>query len=102
MATRCSSRTASTARSSRSIPRRIEALDPIPGAKSPLDGTVLGGRAYIPDGAARVLVEIDLATNQIAAVDTLDGAVNPFVAEIAFGDLWVLDYGGQRIWRITP
>lgn len=79
------------------------AREPIDGgARSPLDGTVQGGRAYVPDGAARVLVEIDLASGSIAAVDALDGARNPFVAEVAFGDLWVLDYGGERIWRITP
>jgi len=75
---------------------------PILGSKSPLDGTVGGQRAYIPDGKAGTLVEIDLATRTIALVDRLDGARNPFVAEIAFGDVWVLDYGGQRIWRIGP
>jgi DNA-binding beta-propeller fold protein YncE len=74
----------------------------IAGARGPLDGTVLGGRAYIPDGSARTLIEVDLAAGSIVAVDQLDGAVNPFVAEIAFGDLWVLDYGGKWIWRITP
>lgn len=75
---------------------------PIEGASSPLDGTVVDGRAYIPDGSSGTLVEVDLATDSIAAVDRLEDAVNPFVAEAAFGDLWVLDYGGQRIWRIRP
>jgi DNA-binding beta-propeller fold protein YncE len=74
----------------------------IAGPRSPLDGTVGGERAYIPDGKAGTLVEIDLATQAIARVDRLDGAENPFVAEIAFGDVWVLDYGGRRIWRIGP
>ena len=74
----------------------------IRGARSPLDGTVLRGRAYIPDGTARTLLELDLESGAVAAVDALDEARNPFVAEIAFGDLWVLDYGGQRIWRVTP
>lgn len=72
------------------------------GSKRPLDGTVHEGRAYIPDGAARTLVEVDLVAGRIALVDRLEGARDPFVAEIAFGDVWVLDYGGQRIWRISP
>jgi streptogramin lyase len=76
--------------------------DPITGSSGPLDGTVLDGRAYIPDGTARTLVEVDLAAGSIDAVDSLDDAVQPFVAEIAFDDVWVLDYGGQRIWRIKP
>jgi streptogramin lyase len=74
---------------------------PIIGATSPLDGTVADGRAYIPDSTG-TLVEVDLATGSITAVDRLPDATNPFVAEPAFGDIWVLDYGGQRIWRISP
>ncbi len=88
----------------------ISALDPasgtpgqpITGGKGPLDGTVLGDRAYIPDGRARTLIEIDLGSQAIAALDDLDGTLDPFVAECAFGDLWVLDYGGKRILRIRP
>ena len=88
----------------------ITVLDPVTGAVDaaigggigPLDGTILGERAYIPDGSTRVLLEVDLATGSVAAADTLDDAKNPFVAEVAFGDVWVLDYGGQRIWRIAP
>jgi DNA-binding beta-propeller fold protein YncE len=75
---------------------------PIGGSRSPLDGTVGGERAYVPDGRAGTLVEVDLRTLTIATVDRLEGARNPFVAEIAFGDVWVLDYGGQRIWRMSP
>lgn len=74
----------------------------VDGAKGPLDGTVHDGRAYVPDGSARTLVEVDLASGAIVEVDRLEGAANPFVAEVAFGDVWVLDYGGKRIWRITP
>jgi DNA-binding beta-propeller fold protein YncE len=76
----------------------------IDGAAGPLDGTVVGERAYIPDGSARTMLEIDLTASRLAIVDRLDGAINPFVAEVAFGDVWVLDYGGKRIWRIhaTP
>jgi DNA-binding beta-propeller fold protein YncE len=74
----------------------------IEGPSGPLDGTVVGTRAYIPDGDARTLLEVDLASGTIAGVDRLEGALNPFVAEAAFGDVWVLDYGGKRIWRIEP
>lgn len=85
----------------------IDAIDggtgvPIEGSRSPLDGTVAGERAYIPDGQARTLVEVDLERLAISAVSRLEGARNPFVAEIAFDDLWVLDYGGERLWRIAP
>jgi hypothetical protein len=85
----------------------IDAADGSPGtpitrSKSPLDGTVGGERAYIPDGRAGTVVEVDLASLTIAGVVGLEGARNPFVAELAFGDLWVLDYGGERLWRISP
>lgn len=74
---------------------------PIVGSKSPLDGTIDGERAYVPDGKAGTLIEIDLTKQTIVTVDRLDGARNPFVAEIAFDDVWVLDYGGKRIWRVS-
>ena len=76
--------------------------DPIDGFRGPLDGTVRAGRAYIPDGKARTLVEVDLATGVIGLVDDLPEAHQPFVAEIGFDSVWVLDYGGRRIWRIMP
>jgi hypothetical protein len=74
---------------------------PIEGSRSPLDGTVGGGVAYIPDGRAGTLVELDVGDLMITAVDRLEGARNPFVAEVAFDDVWVLDYGGERMWRIS-
>lgn len=74
----------------------------ITGGTSPLDGTIAGGRAYIPDGKAGTLIEIDLSARTISTIDRLDGARNPFVAEVAFGDVWILDYGGKRIWRVAP
>ncbi len=72
------------------------------GARSPLDGAVVADRAYIPDGKAGTLLEIGVGGDTVASVDRLDGAKNPFVAEGAFGDVWVLDYGGERIWRLHP
>jgi streptogramin lyase len=83
-------------------PQTGAAGPPIEGATSPLDGTIAGGRAYFPDAGARTLVEVDLATMTIDSVSRLVDAKNPFVAEPAFGDVWVLDYGGERIWRIRP
>ena len=41
--------------------------------RGPLDGTVLARAAYIPDGKARTLLEVDLATGTIAAVDASTG-----------------------------
>lgn len=73
---------------------------PITGSTGPLDGTISAGRAYVPDGKAGTLIEIDLAAGSVATVDRLEGASEPFVAEVAFDDVWVLDYGGERIWRI--
>ncbi len=75
---------------------------PVHGATKPLDGTVLGERAYIPDGTTGTLVEVDVTDGTIATVSRLESAQNPFVAEVAFGDIWVLDFGGPRIWRIAP
>ena len=101
-ATSCSSPTGSTARSYRSTPRRV----PVGSLYRPRKvahstGRFSVGRADTPD-ASRLLIEVDLASGSIAGVDTLDGAINPFVAEVAFGDLWVLDYGGERDPRIKP
>jgi YVTN family beta-propeller protein len=73
------------------------------GWKEPLDGTVFGGRAWIPDGSGRQLGVIDLANPAAEPVRyALPNAVNPFVAEPAFGDVWVLDFSGSTIWRIRP
>lgn len=77
--------------------------DPIAGWNQPLDGTVVGGAAWIPDGGGRSVGVVDLAAMGSAVVRyALPGAVNPFVAEPGFGDLWVLDFGGTTIWRIRP
>jgi streptogramin lyase len=77
--------------------------NPTKGWREPLDGTVFAGRAWIPDGGARRLGVIDLAAPDAEPVRyALPGAVNPFVAEPAFGDIWVLDFSGTTVWRIRP
>ena len=54
--------------------------------------------------AARRLGVIDLAESVRPApcAIALPGAIGPFVAEPAFGDIWVLDYSGTTVWRIHP
>jgi streptogramin lyase len=75
----------------------------IGGWNEPLDGTVFGGRAWIPDGSGRRLGVIDLANPSAPVVRyALPNAINPFVAEPAFDDVWVLDFGGTTVWRIRP
>ncbi len=75
---------------------------PVAGWNEPLDGTVLGGAAWIPEGSGRRLGVLDLAAEGDVIRYTLPGAINPFVAEPGFGDVWVLDFGGTTIWRIRP
>lgn len=80
-----------------------ELTHPTSGWKEPLDGTVFAGRAWIPDGGGRRLGVIDLASPDAPPVYyTLPKAVNPFVAEPGFGDVWVLDFSGTTVWRIRP
>ena len=73
------------------------------GWNEPLDGTVFAGKAWIPDGGGRRLGVIDLANPSADPVRyALPNAINPFVAEPGFGDVWVLDFGGTTVWRIRP
>jgi streptogramin lyase len=77
--------------------------DPSTGWNEPLDGAVVGGTAWIPEGGARRVGVVSLAASGSEVVRYgLPGAVNPFVAEPGFGDVWVLDFGGTTIWRIRP
>jgi streptogramin lyase len=88
----------------------VVALDPTTGTKGvpiagwsqPLDGTVFAGMAWIPEGTGRRVGVLDLAVAGNPVRYALPGATNPFVAEPAFGDVWVLDFGGTTIWRIRP
>jgi hypothetical protein len=76
--------------------------DPIPGWNEALDGTVVGGTAYVPEGSPRKLGVFPVDGSSPVVFYTLPGGVNPFVAEPAFGDVWVLDYGSTKVWRIRP
>jgi streptogramin lyase len=76
---------------------------PSTGWNEPLDGTVIGDAAWIPEGSGRRVSVISLTESEPTVVRyALPGAVNPFVAEPGFGDVWVLDFGGTKIWRIRP
>ena len=54
------------------------------------------GAAPRPAKVAR----IDPATN--AVVDTIAVSGTPMLLNVAFGDVWVPDYRGSTIWRLTP
>jgi YVTN family beta-propeller protein len=74
---------------------------PVPGWNEPLDGTVFQDKAWIPEGGGRRVGVVDLAAAGADPVRyALPGAVNPFVAEPGFGNVWVLDFGATTIWRI--
>ena len=90
---------------------KVIALDPMTGAGGtpiggwnvPLDGTVVQGKAWIPEGGGRRVGVVGLAAGGAEPVRyALPGALNPFVAEPGFGDVWVLDFGATTIWRIRP
>ncbi len=89
---------------------RVVVIDPQTGAlgaaldgwNQPLDGTVVDGQAWIPDGGAGVVRVVDLADATVTSSWPLPGAHQPFVAEPAFEDVWVLDFGGTSVWRIRP
>jgi DNA-binding beta-propeller fold protein YncE len=68
----------------------------------PYDGTVIGSTAWVPDGRAAVVRLIDLSTDTLTASLALPGGIDPFVAEVVKGEVWVLDFGGPTIWRIRP
>lgn len=73
------------------------------GWNEPLDGTVVGGVAWIPEGSGRRVGVVSLTDAGAAVIRYgLPGSINPFVAEPGFGDVWVLDFGGTKIWRIRP
>lgn len=68
---------------------------------APADG-VRGpdGLEWIPNQGSSNITRIDPATN--AVVDTIPVGPIPFVVRSAFGDVWVGEFKGQRVWRIRP
>jgi DNA-binding beta-propeller fold protein YncE len=73
----------------------------IGGWRQPLDGTIVGGVLWLPDGQSGTVLTADAALSGPITAFILPGAKMPFVAEPAFGDVWVLDFGGTTIWRIA-
>ena len=78
------------------------AVSSFDGLSEPLDGTVLDGRAWVPEAGRRAVTVFDLAGAEAPEMLPLPGAINPFVAEPGFGDIWILDFGGRTIYRIRP
>jgi DNA-binding beta-propeller fold protein YncE len=65
----------------------------------PLDLAVAGGKAWVPDIDSGTLWELDAATGEIEAGYQLAPGI--FVAEERLGDLWVLNFGGQEVFRLS-
>ncbi|HEX8026575.1 MAG TPA: hypothetical protein VF484_10235, partial [Candidatus Limnocylindrales bacterium] len=66
------------------------------------DGTVVGSTAWLADGKAQAVRLLDLDAGKVTTSYALPGAFNPFVAEPAAGNVFVLDFGGTTVWRIRP
>jgi streptogramin lyase len=67
----------------------------------PADGTRgPDGLEWIPNLGDGTITRIDPATDKV--VDTIQGPSGPFVARTAFGSVWVGDFKGSQLWRVTP
>jgi glutamine cyclotransferase len=67
----------------------------------PSDGTRgPDGLEWIPNVGDGTITRIDPATDKV--VDTIPVVAAPFVARTAFGSVWVGDFAGSQLWRITP
>jgi streptogramin lyase len=67
----------------------------------PSDGTRgPDGLEWIPLIGDGTVARIDPATDKL--VDTIPVIGKPFVARTAFGSVWVGDFGGTQLWRLTP
>jgi len=65
------------------------------------DGSVApDGSVWIPLRLENAVVRIDPATNAVA--DRIAVGAGPFVANFAFGDLWVGSFAGADVWRLRP
>ena len=62
----------------------------------------LGGRGlvWVPCNGDGTLERIDPATARVTGKLRLKPGI--FVAQEAFGDLWVLRYSSTQVWRIKP
>ena len=65
------------------------------------DGSVApDGSVWIPLRLEGAVVRIDPAKNAVA--DRVKVGAGPFVANFAFGDLWVGSFAGADVWRLRP
>ena len=65
----------------------------------PLDPGASQGRVYVPDHSAETLTWADTSGNHGTIPLPRKGF---WVAEVAEGDVWVLDFGGSDVLRMTP
>jgi streptogramin lyase len=69
--------------------------------QGPSDGTRgPDGLEWIPNVGDGTVTRIDPATDRV--VDTVTVVGKPFVARSSFGSVWVGDFGGSQLWRLTP
>jgi YVTN family beta-propeller protein len=82
-------------------PQTNEVVATVAVGKGPSDG-VRGpdGLEWIPNNGDGTISRIDPATNKV--VDTIKVGPSPFVVRSAFGDIWVGEFKGSRLWRIHP
>jgi YVTN family beta-propeller protein len=87
----------------------VTRIDPATGAivattkvgARPSDGTRgPDGLEWIPNLGDGTITRIDPATDKV--VDTIPVVAGPFVARSFFGSVWVGDFRGTQVWRLTP
>lgn len=85
----------------------VSRLDPSTGSVTatvktgiqPVDGAVgPDGLVWIPNLGDGTVSRIDPAAGKV--VDTFHVGTAPFVLNVAFGDVWSPDYGGNLVWRL--
>ena len=65
----------------------------------PLDLAVAAGKVWVPDIDSGTLWELDAVTGAVQAGYQLPNGI--FVAEERLGDLWVLNFGGEEVYRLS-
>jgi streptogramin lyase len=73
--------------------------DPVYVGGHPLDLAVAAGKAWVPDIDSGTLWELDATSGEIKAGYELAPGI--FVAEERLGDLWVLNFGGEDVYRLS-